>query len=148
MNLRLFSKQTSTPVFKYYTMWTCLDFCKSQSFFLDNIYVHFGDAVYRQVIGIPMGTNCAPLVADLFLYCYERDFMFTTDRAKSVPLSSPLFYVCLTRIFDDLMYKWRYMCVCMGMSVLCLIYGCIFVLRFLHKFFHTYLDSVFLHSQL
>ena len=22
-----------------------------------------------------MGTNCAPLVADLFLYCYERDFM-------------------------------------------------------------------------
>ena len=25
--------------------------------------------------GIPMGTNCAPLVADLFLFCYERDFM-------------------------------------------------------------------------
>ena len=24
---------------------------------------------------IPMGTNCAPLLADLFLYCYERDFM-------------------------------------------------------------------------
>ena len=22
-----------------------------------------------------MGTNCAPLVADLFLLCYERDFM-------------------------------------------------------------------------
>ena len=21
-----------------------------------------------------MGTNCAPLVADLFLFCYERDF--------------------------------------------------------------------------
>ena len=24
-----------------------------------------------------MGTNCAPLVADLFLFCYERDFMFS-----------------------------------------------------------------------
>ena len=24
---------------------------------------------------IPKGTNCAPLVADLFLFCYERDFM-------------------------------------------------------------------------
>ena len=24
---------------------------------------------------IPMGTNCAPLVADLFLFCFERDFM-------------------------------------------------------------------------
>ena len=24
-----------------------------------------------------MGTNCAPLVADLFLLCYERDFMLS-----------------------------------------------------------------------
>ena len=29
----------------------------------------------RQSFGIPMGTNCAPLVADLFLFCYEIDFM-------------------------------------------------------------------------
>ena len=26
-------------------------------------------------VGIPMGTNCAPLVADLLLFCYERDFL-------------------------------------------------------------------------
>ena len=24
-----------------------------------------------------MGTNCAPLVADLFLFCYERDFIIS-----------------------------------------------------------------------
>ena len=24
-----------------------------------------------------MDTNCAPLVADLFLFCYERDFMLS-----------------------------------------------------------------------
>ena len=24
-----------------------------------------------------MGTNCAPLVAGLFLFCYERDFMLS-----------------------------------------------------------------------
>ena len=24
-----------------------------------------------------MGTNCAPLVADLILFCYERDFMLS-----------------------------------------------------------------------
>ena len=24
-----------------------------------------------------MGTNCAPVVADLFLFCYERDFMMS-----------------------------------------------------------------------
>ena len=35
----------------------------------DKIYVG------RQIVGIPMGTNCAPLVADLFLFCYERDLM-------------------------------------------------------------------------
>ena len=27
------------------------------------------------VTGIPMGTNCAPLLADLFLYSYEADFI-------------------------------------------------------------------------
>ena len=31
--------------------------------------------LYRQITGIPMGTNCVSLVADLFLYCYERIFM-------------------------------------------------------------------------
>ena len=40
-------------------------------FLLDNIFIRFGSKLYRQNVGIPMGTNCAPLVADLFLYCYE-----------------------------------------------------------------------------
>ena len=44
-------------------------------FLLDDIYVCFGNTVYRQVIGISMGTNCAPLITDLFLYCYESHFM-------------------------------------------------------------------------
>ena len=42
---------------------------------MDNIYIRFGTKLYRQIVGIPMGTNCAPLVADLLLFCYERDFM-------------------------------------------------------------------------
>ena len=33
--------------------------------------------LYRQIVGIPMGTNCAPLVAYLFLFCYERDFVLS-----------------------------------------------------------------------
>ena len=49
--------------------------CDALSFLLDNIYIRFGTKLYRQSVGIPMGTNCAPLVADLFLFCYERDFM-------------------------------------------------------------------------
>ena len=31
--------------------------------------------MYIHIIGILKGTNCAPLIADLFLFCYERDFM-------------------------------------------------------------------------
>ena len=46
-------------------------------YLLDNIYIRFGTKLYRQIVGIPMGTNCAPLVADLFLFCYERDFMMS-----------------------------------------------------------------------
>ena len=29
-----------------------------------------------------LGTNCAPLIADLFLYCYERDFMSDLQKSK------------------------------------------------------------------
>ena len=33
--------------------------------------------MYRQVVRIPMGTNCAPQVVHLFLFCYARDFMMS-----------------------------------------------------------------------
>ena len=69
---------TDEPV-KHYTNWTCSEVCRSLTFLLDNIFVRYGNSIYRQVIGIPMGTNCAPLVADLFLYCYERDFMLSLN---------------------------------------------------------------------
>jgi hypothetical protein len=35
----------------------------------------FGVRVCQQTVGIPMGTNCVPLIADLFLYSYEADFI-------------------------------------------------------------------------
>jgi len=37
-------------------------------FLIYNIFVMFGGRVFQQTVGIPMGTNCAPLFADLFLY--------------------------------------------------------------------------------
>ena len=60
-----------------YNFWSCQKVCEALTFFLDNIYIRFGSKLYRQIVGIPMGTNCAPLVADLFLFCYERDFMLS-----------------------------------------------------------------------
>ena len=40
------------------------------NFILDNIFVVFGGTVFQQTIEIPMDTNCAPLLADQFLYSY------------------------------------------------------------------------------
>ena len=44
-------------------------------FLVDNIYVRFGGQLFQQMIGIPVGINCAPLLADLFLYSYESEFL-------------------------------------------------------------------------
>ena len=62
---------------KKYHAWSCQNVFYVLTFLLDNIFIRFGTKLYRQVVGIPVGTNCAPLVADLFLFCYERDFMMS-----------------------------------------------------------------------
>jgi hypothetical protein len=35
-------------------------------------------------IGIPMGTNCAPLLADLFAYSYESEFLPKLGKDKNI----------------------------------------------------------------
>ena len=60
--------------------------CDALVYILDNIFIKFGTKLYRQTIGIPMGTNCAPLVADLFLFCYERDFMKSLSRENQADI--------------------------------------------------------------
>ena len=50
------------------------DIINMLDFFIDNIFVILVD-VFFNTVGIPMGTNCAPLLADLFLYSYEADFI-------------------------------------------------------------------------
>ena len=54
---------------KRYKLWSCQKMCDALHYLLDNIFIRFGSKLYRQIVGIPMGTNCAPLVADLFLFC-------------------------------------------------------------------------------
>ena len=56
--------------------------CEAFTFILDNIYIRFGTKLFRQIVGHSMNTNCAPLVADLFLFCYERDFMMSLSEEK------------------------------------------------------------------
>ena len=38
--------------------------CYILVYLLDNIFIRFGTKLYRHIIGIPMGTNCAPLAVD------------------------------------------------------------------------------------
>ena len=52
--------------------YTASDICKRIKCLVDNIYVRFGGQLFRQTVGISMGMNCAPLLADLFLYFYEN----------------------------------------------------------------------------
>ena len=58
-------------------LWSCQKVCEALTFLLDKIYIRFGSKLYRQIVGIPMDTNCALLVADLFLFYYERDLMLS-----------------------------------------------------------------------
>ena len=72
----------SNKKYDSYRCWSCAELCEAFTFLMENIYVQFDGMVYQQIVGIPMGTNCAPLIADLFLYCYERDFMSDLQKSK------------------------------------------------------------------
>ena len=52
---------------KRYTLWPYQKVCEALIFLWDNIYIRFGTKLYSQIVSIPMGTNCAPLIADLLL---------------------------------------------------------------------------------
>jgi hypothetical protein len=53
-------------------------------FIIDKIFVSFGGTLFQQVVGIPMGTNCVPLLADLFLYSYESEFLQQLVKDKKI----------------------------------------------------------------
>ena len=44
-------------------------------FLMNNVFVKFKGNIYQQVIGIPMGCDCAPKKADLFLCWYEHNYI-------------------------------------------------------------------------
>ena len=49
---------------------------------MDNIYIKIGNYLFRKFIGIPIGTNCAPLLANLFLYSYEVEFLRSMKKSN------------------------------------------------------------------
>ena len=81
-------------------MYTADNICRMIEYLIDHIFVQFGGRLFRQVIGIPMGTNCAPLLADLFLYSYENGFLDNMIRNGLRRLARS-FNLCY-RYIDDL----------------------------------------------
>ena len=64
---------------------------KMLEFPVDNISVVFaGKVVFQQTVGIPMATNCAPRLDEIFLYSYEADFIQSLLSKGKKQLASPL----------------------------------------------------------
>ena len=68
---------------------------------VNNTYITVGDKIFRQKIGIPMGTDCAPYLANLYLYNYELRFMKNQLKAKNYDLLYKFNRSC--RYIDDLL---------------------------------------------
>ena len=74
----------------------CVSVSKSKlvewtEYLIDNVYIKVGNNVYRQTIGIPMGTNGAPQLANLFLFHYEYSYMKNLMRDN----------LCMAKRFSD-----------------------------------------------
>ena len=86
---------------KKYHAWSCQNVCDALTFLLDNTFIRCGTKLYRQVVGIPIDTNCSPLVADLFLFCYERDFMMSLSDDKQADVIDA--FNNTSRYLDDIL---------------------------------------------
>jgi hypothetical protein len=66
---------------------------------IDNVFLMFLGRVLQQTVGIPMGTNCAPFLVDVFLYSYETNFV-----QGRIVLNRPLLSIsrCSSRYEADL----------------------------------------------
>ena len=68
---------------------------------IDNTYAVCGDSLFKQVIGIPMGTDCAPFLANLFIFAFEYQWLLKKFRNKEFDTLNR-FKHCF-RYIDDLL---------------------------------------------
>ena len=59
---------------------------------LDGILIQFGTKLYQKIVSIPTSTHYAPpprhLIADLFLFCYEGDFMLSLSHENQANIEA------------------------------------------------------------
>ena len=81
--------------------WDKDELIKHVRWLIDNIYVVCGDSLFKQKIGIPMGTDCAPFLANLFLFAYECKWLLKQFESKNFDVLNKFNY-CF-RYIDDLL---------------------------------------------
>ena len=69
-------------------------------YLIDNIYIVVVNRVFQQHIGIPMGTDCAPLLANLYLFYYEYKYM---NNLMKLDYGKTLSFNFTVRYIDDLL---------------------------------------------
>jgi hypothetical protein len=99
--------------------WSHADISDTLDYLIDNTFVSIGDRIFRQIIGIPMGTNCAVYLANFFLFTYELDFIRTLIAENKFDVLKA--FANTFRYIDD-------------------------VLPLNNPFFETYLPSIYPHS--
>jgi hypothetical protein len=71
-------------------------------FLVEHVFIQCGDKIFQQIIGIPMGTNCAPFLANLYLFAKEFHWineMYQKQETRAILFK--YFRMCF-RYLDDL----------------------------------------------
>ena len=79
----------------------CKTLIRMVDWLIDNTFVVVGDKVFQQKIGIPMGTDCAPFLANLFLFAYEFKWMYKMLKDRKFEVLNHFRHCC--RYIDDLL---------------------------------------------
>ena len=80
-------------------MHTAEEICRMIDALVDDMFAKFEECLFYQAVGIPMGTNCAPLVANHLLYLYENDLPDSLFRSGHGRLARS-FNICYRYIGD------------------------------------------------
>ena len=80
-------------------VFTVDELISATEFLLDNCYFTVGDSVYRQIIGVPIGIDAGPFIANLTLWYFENKFLEGTYKTKYI-VTRKLRYTF--RLIDDI----------------------------------------------
>ena len=78
---------------------TAADIKSMLKYLIENTYVRLGETVFKQEVGIPIGTNCAVWLANWYLFTYELDFVERLIRLNKLHTLEKFKYTA--RYIDD-----------------------------------------------